>query len=243
MVDAPITDWPAQLRPETIAMGEIAGRFAGPKPLGFGAGQTWASDAGTWRIRLVNIPMTDLYQRIRAWRAVRARMLTIQPVINIPLFDQIRSPRNRLRLGSGSSTTHFSDTSTFDDTTVFSGDATDCTLAADSVARSTSIRVNLFNGIALGAGDLIGFGGDGERKRAHMIGAARKEDDGTFTLLGLWPTIRLGLPAGTRVETENPMVACVLTNSAGLDLEIRLGLKAVATPEFAEAPDFQAALS
>ena len=203
-----IPDWPSTLGKGDFELDRVGATFDAPMPMSFGAGQSWAADSGTWLLRLRDVPLHDVDGSVLTGRAMMAWLQPPYDAVNIPLKDKARSPRARLGLPRAAPGVTYFDGASFSDGSLFAGAITDCTLTAAAVARDTLVTVTMQNGVALTAGDFIGFGDPGDYKRAHIVGAVATNDDGSLTLSRLWPPLRNAYAAGTRVELEDPMVAC-----------------------------------
>ena len=233
MTTTGVPDWPDNLRPQDIEIDGAWARMTGPKPFASGAPQDWAADAGTWKLTLVNIGLYDDRGRIHSLRSMLAGLMPPYDVVNVPFYDNIRSPLARLGLYRGGAGT-FGDGATFSDGSSFDTGRPACALSADAAVRDTLINVQSQGTIKIWSGDIVGFGTTGDAKSAHMVGLATDNDDGTQTLSRLWPPLRAGFTyaSGLAVEIENPMVACRMPNPPPLRLQF--GRKGQISLDFVE---------
>lgn len=215
--DPAVPRWPDLLCPKDITDPQlINATMESPSPI-VGAGQSVLSNAGLWQIKLIEIPVFQVYggnDLLALWRSLFTMRLQQGLPVYMPFWDWKRGPVARGGLPLKPPPTLFDDGSRFSDGTSFDTAFGDVSLAANASIGATSITVDVQDlierlGATPTAGDFISIEG-----RVYLIGGAWKDD--TVARRWTWsilPQLRDDLVAGAWIEIRDPVCRMVLEPS------------------------------
>lgn len=219
-VDTSLPEWPLSLAPRTVELIADAPVISGPRPM-LGAPQEVMSDAGLWRISLIDLPVYE--SRILQLRALLLRMLTTSTACRLPLWETQRAVVPHLPVT-------FSDDSIFSDGSQFADVNPTGLVAANASARATRVRISIPTPYSVDAGRIITIG-----NRAYCIWMITLAGDDLDC--DVWPPLRDDLVIGDIVELYSPFVkARVDRRSAEQTLgKLEYGILGHVTLDFIEA--------
>lgn len=215
--DPAVPRWPDLLCPKDITDPQlINATMESPSPI-VGAGQAVLSNAGLWQIKLIEIPVFQVYggnDLLALWRSLFTMRLQQGLPVYMPFWDWKRGPVARgglpLRLPSVS----YDGGARFSDATGFETEFNDVAVTTAAVIGATSLTVDVTPlieslGAAPVAGDFVSIEG-----RVYLIGFAERDPD----VARRWnwsflPQLREDIAAGTRVEIRDPVCRMVLEPS------------------------------
>lgn len=226
--------WPSRLPPRDVAADVIPRAIMGP-PAMSGGQQAVQSDAGCWYIQYNSISVIEEF-RVKLWRVMQARLNVVNTPILIPVFDCKRSPWpldvSGNKIVSYGDAPH-SDDSLFSDGSGYGTDVIDIEVATAAEFRDTSLEITINNAADLEGGEFFStLAGD-----MYTI-VSLELISGTTYAISVSPPLRAALPAGTKLQFDNPVCRCVLENPGSMSL--MLTQRVVARPSLEFIEDFGA---
>lgn len=229
---ATVVDWPTCLKPTTPSFSSRGMTISGPPSL-TGRTQVVALDAGYWTARLSGIPL-HTPDRIRAYRALIAKLEGGAIAVRVPAFDKGRAPWPLDGMGAqirSSPPVYHSNGAGYANGVGHRGRVIAAVAASAAAMRSTSIVIDFLYSGEVRGGELFSLGA--ARDRLHVISAVTAES-GTTKTVSIWPPLRETLDAGADIEFDRPVCRMRLADEAQGDFALNANRRGTGELSFIE---------
>lgn len=210
-------NWPVRLLTPADAK-------ASPIPFNTSGGQGFDSSEqivgntpGRWKIVFKNIYL-DTPAAIATWQAIEAALQGRLGTVNVPACENPRAPWPTVngKLLTTYGATPFSDGMLFDDGAGFYTPVIDAVAAADIVAGTNAASIQINFGAPLSGGHGFGF----NEKYYRIRSCLSVDTSGAAPVYSVKFTLpcRETIPAGSRLDFDNPVIRCRLESDDAMAL-------------------------
>lgn len=227
--------WPRKvLAPTRVMANPVAFSRGGGRSLG-GKERVIRTDKGYWSITLDSIPVHSAAQR-RVWNVIRTMLSGRSGLCAVPVwsFDTAPYAEGEGEWGQyGPLLTTHSDGATFSDGSKYVQGRIHIELGGVAAEiGDTSVRLSIVHGAADLAGVRFSY-----NHALYETGQPTSVSGSVWTV-PVFPAIRSEIPAGARLEFDEPTCLVRLANDRGMDIDFNIDRFSHASVDFVEADDY-----
>lgn len=226
-----IVEWPYDfLVPATADVNPVPFSRSGGRTLG-GIERVTRTDRGYWSIRLNDVTMRSDRHR-KTWNAIRVALGGRAGLIAVPAWSLGSAPHFLEEVGKRITTKH-SDKTPHSDGSPYLQTSIQMEVAAFAPLGSAVATIRIIRGTPEPSGIRFSY-----NHALYETGRVIEQMEHDIWRVELGTTVRMPIPAGARLEADQPTCLCHLRDDRGMDLGLSNHRIDGASVEFVEAVDY-----